>query len=115
MMQNMRTEKAKEDIQLAAIHDHSNPARILAEARHLYCLFYPSRSFSIVADAFRLTRHLYSGRFPGYGACLTEYHDYAHVLDVFAATARLLDGRLIEGSAQSAEGAADLLIAASPP
>jgi len=111
MLQNLRMTSKKGDIQLASIHDNGNPVRVLAQVRHLFCLFFPARSFSLVADAFNLARHLYNGRFPGYGPCTTEYHDFSHVLDVFAASARLLDGWLIEGGKASPEEAADLLIA----
>ena len=111
MLQNLHMSWKTGDIQLASIHDHGNPVRVLAQVRQLFRLSFPARSFSLVADAFNLTRHLYNGRFPGYGPCTTEYHDFSHVLDVFAATARLLDGRMIEGGKASPEAAADLLIA----
>jgi hypothetical protein len=111
MLQNLRMASKKGDIQLASIHDHGNPVRVLAQVRHLFCLSFPVRSFFLVADAFNLTRHLYNGRFPGYGPCSTEYHDFSHVLDVFAASARLLDGWMIDGGRASPEEAADLLIA----
>lgn len=112
MLQNLRIASRNGEIQLAAIQCHSNPARVLAQVRHFYCLSFPARGFSSVADAFTLVRHLYNGRFPGYGPCTTDYHDFDHVLDVFAASARLLDGQVIADRQPSPEMAANLLIAA---
>jgi len=38
------------------------------------------------------TRSLYAGRYPGYRASNTRYHDFAHALSVVLAAARLLHG-----------------------
>ena len=56
MLQNPRMASKNGDIQLASLHDHGNPVRVLAQVRHLFRLSFPARSFSLVADAFNLTR-----------------------------------------------------------
>ena len=40
---------------------------------------------------------LFEGRWPGYRACNTEYHDLPHTLDVTLTTARLMHGALLSG------------------
>ena len=42
--------------------------------------------------AFDDVKALFEGRYPGYLACDTLYHDMRHTLDVTLATARLIDG-----------------------
>lgn len=48
-----------------------------------------------LADKFKTLlcdiRDLYEGRFPGYRACDTEYHDFRHIMDVLIASLRLTD------------------------
>lgn len=60
----------------------------------------------------KLTVHLYSGVFPGYSACNTEYHDFNHTCDVFGATVRLCDGALSRNSALDPELITDVCLAA---
>ena len=47
--------------------------------------------------AFSTVIDLYEGRYPGYQACNTPYHDLRHVTDVFLALARLIHGSLLDG------------------
>ncbi len=60
----------------------------------------------------KLTVNLYSGNFPGYSACNTEYHDFNHTCDVFGATMRLCDGALSRKIALSPELIMDVCLAA---
>src|SRR5262249_53928863 len=45
-----------------------------------------------IEQIFRDLDRLYRGRFPGFHACDTPYHDIQHVLDVTLAMVRLMDG-----------------------
>jgi len=42
-------------------------------------------------------RALYEGRFEGYKACDTEYHDFRHVIDVTLASLRIADSLMLNG------------------
>ena len=53
---------------------------------------YPGEDFSLVARAFDDVQALFEGRYPGFLACDTLYHDIRHTLDMTLATARLIDG-----------------------
>lgn len=53
---------------------------------------YAGASFAPLAQAFDDVSALFEGRFPGYLACDTLYHDVRHTLDMALAMARLIDG-----------------------
>lgn len=53
---------------------------------------YPGADLTPVVHAFTDIRALFEGRFPGYLACDTLYHDLRHTLDMTLAMARLIDG-----------------------
>lgn len=110
-MKKLRAVPGREP-QVSDLLDHAKPARVLAEVRRLFRAWYPASSFRPVAKAFALTRRLYLGRFPGYGPCRVEYHDLYHTLQVFSATARLLDGLRLSGRSLPDGAAANLLVAA---
>jgi len=58
----------------------------------LFAQRYPGEDFSALAHTFDDVRALFEGRFPGYLACDTLYHDIRHTLDMTLAMARLIDG-----------------------
>lgn len=53
---------------------------------------YPAVDFTQVGRAFDDVQALFEGRYPGYLACDTLYHDIRHTLDMTLAMARLVDG-----------------------
>jgi len=53
---------------------------------------YPGADFAPLARAFDDVGALFAGRYPGYLACDTLYHDARHTLDMTLAMARLVDG-----------------------
>lgn len=101
-----------EDVQLASILDHGRRGAVRRELRRLFLYHYRAADYRPVAKAFRLVVRLYTGAYPGFRECTTDYHDLYHVLEVATATARLLDGLILAGRRPSPEAAADLLIAA---
>jgi hypothetical protein len=58
----------------------------------LFSARYPGADLSVVARAFDDFAALFQGRFPGYLACDTLYHDVRHTLDMTLAMARLIEG-----------------------
>ena len=58
----------------------------------LYNARYPGADFSPLERAFDDVGALFDGRYPGYFACDTLYHDVRHTLDMTLAMARLVDG-----------------------
>jgi hypothetical protein len=105
----MYTERA---LDLHGVLDHGNHDAVLRSVGKTYAQSHPGASFSRVKHAFHLAHDLYSGRFPGYVACRTGYHDLRHTIDVFVASVRLLDGGVLSGRGLSAQTAEDVLVAA---
>lgn len=99
-------------LEIGSLLDHTDSAAVLAAVRSIFSLAYPGSHLATFDRAFALTRDLYEGRFAGYSACRTGYHDYRHTVDVLVASSRLLDGCVLSGRAPPAELAAETLIAA---
>jgi hypothetical protein len=77
------------DIKLSDIVDVNSIDAVFAETAAIAAMV----STDFDADRFRSVYDdivsIYQGRYPGYKACNTEYHDLSHVLQVTMATARL--------------------------
>ena len=58
----------------------------------IYAARYPGEDLTPLRRAFDDMKALFTGRYPGYLACDTLYHDMRHTLDMTLATARLIDG-----------------------
>jgi hypothetical protein len=58
----------------------------------LFASRYPGTDFTTLVRAFDDFQALFDGRYPGYLACDTLYHDLRHTLDMTLAMARLIDG-----------------------
>ena len=97
--------------QRGAEYDVSNRVKttdsnaVNAEVDRIFTRLYPEESSGQIDQAFRDVTALYQGRFPGFRACDTAYHDIQHVLDVTLAMARLLDGYERAGIGVQALGA----------
>jgi len=72
--------------------DVTDPKAVAVAVVGIFSRCYPDYDFSIVDRLYEDFHALYSGEFPGFLACETDYHDIQHVLDVTLAMARLLDG-----------------------
>ena len=70
----------------------TEPTVVNAEINRIFHELYPTASTAEMDRAFRDLATLYKGKYPGYHACDTAYHDIQHVLDVTLAMARLIDG-----------------------
>ena len=99
------------EVQLADIVDSKDSQRVLDEVHKIFSLHYADGLFGRIEADFKLVRSVYAGDFPGYRACLAGYHDINHVMDIFLATARLVDGYNLRGLLLPEEMAGQLLLA----
>ena len=58
---------------------------------------FPGRSTEFLVAVFNKVCELFAGRFPGYQACDTKFHDLAHTCQATVATLRILDGQIKSG------------------
>lgn len=89
-----------------------SPEAVLDEVLIVLRLISPDYDVAPVTDAFMTTVNLYEGRYPGYQACNTGYHDLNHITDTFLVMARLIHGAVIDGESFSDREIAIGLIAA---
>ena len=99
-------------MQLSGLIDTSKPKNVLGEVRRIFSYHYPQKHFSEVVKCYTLIVDLFQGRFPGYKACNTEYHNLSHTLDALLATSRLIDGYFIKREKMSLPLTLNLLKAA---
>lgn len=69
-----------------------DPDQVRDAVLALFTARYPGADLAPLHQAFADIKALFAGRFPGYLACDTLYHDLRHTLDMTLAMARLLDG-----------------------
>ncbi len=91
------------DRTVGALIHVADPEAILAETRRVLLMIHPdfelSRFFVLWSDAL----DLFAGRFPGYRACNTRYHDLSHTLETLLAMVRLCHGAHLAGHRFSRE------------
>jgi len=68
------------------------PNEVRDAVLRLFAARYPGVTFTALERAFDDFQALFEGRYPGYLACDTLYHDIRHTLDMTLAMARLVDG-----------------------
>ena len=83
--------------QLLSLVDMGSPEDILAEIQTTLQLYSSDFDLATVNAVFRTTLDLYEGRYPGYRACTTYYHDLHHSLSTSLAMVRLMHGAVLEG------------------
>jgi hypothetical protein len=69
---------------------------VLKETLEILKLISPNFNLVTVIDVFNAANRIYNGKYPGYRACNTDYHDFPHVCAVFLAMARLSHGAVID-------------------
>ena len=72
--------------------DVCDPTAVQEEVFRLLACVHPQADFGVLERAFEDFGRLFGGRYPGYHACDTHYHDEQRTLDVVLAMARLLYG-----------------------
>jgi len=101
-----------DSVQLSRLVDGENPAAVITEAESIFRYWFNGSAWAPVNAAAAEIVDLFAGRFPGYHACDTEYHDIHHTTDVLLATARIADGLFLERGPYPAILARDLFISA---
>lgn len=69
-----------------------DPQRVRDAVLGLFGARFPGADFAPLSRAFDDFTALFEGRYPGYLACDTLYHDIRHTLDMTLAMARMVDG-----------------------
>lgn len=85
------------DLQLSQLIDAKSPPAVWDEVFQFLATYISEADWQQLTAAFATAGDLYAGRYPGYQACNTPYHDFNHVVDVFLALARLIHGSLLDG------------------
>jgi hypothetical protein len=83
--------------QLTRLVDSYDPEATLKETLYLIAAMDPDFQQNRFAEVFTDTRRLFDGRYPGYQACNTEYHDFSHTCEVVLAMSRLIHGAFLTG------------------
>lgn len=84
--------KTKGALQFSQLVDMFSPPAVLEEVKNIFINSYPVGEFAPVRKAFADFIRLYDGKYPGFHACNTHYHDKMHITDALLAMARLIDG-----------------------
>ena len=79
-------------LQISQLVDTDNTAAVFEEVKRNFIQFYPIQEFEQVRKAFKDFNHLFEGKYPGYRACNTKYHDKIHTTDALLSISRLIDG-----------------------
>lgn len=86
------------------LYDFVDPADaecVRREVEELLLEIHPGSDLSLFKQAFTDVEQLFFGRYPGYQASNTKYHDFEHTCSVVLAQVRLIYGCVIEGNSFS--------------
>ncbi len=103
MMLNTRTTQSGKGVdeldnrEFYRILQMDSPKDVLVEVQSILGSISPKINIASVTYAFLSTINLFQGRYAGYLACNTNYHDMRHTVETFLATARLIDGAVLNG------------------
>jgi hypothetical protein len=75
----------------------TDPEAVLKEVLHLGTLISPGFDQVAFTQTFGDIQRLFDGNYPGYQACNTKYHDFAHTYEVTLAMSRLMHGAFSTG------------------
>ncbi len=88
-------------LRLSSDHSHlfsnTEPAEVWRKAVDLISSFCPQFEFFVVQPVFNDVVHLFHGKYPGYYAIKTPYHNLPHTMDVFVCAVRLMHGIRLSG------------------
>jgi len=83
---------------LSDLVDIHSPEAVLKEVLEILHLISPDLDTTPVGSAFHTVVSLFSGEYPNYQACNTDYHDLRHTTDAFLAMSRLIHGAMLSGN-----------------
>ncbi len=102
-----------DSVQLARLVDGDDPEAVLVETGRIFRYWYDAAAWAPVRASADAIVDMFAGRFPGYRACDTGYHDIRHTMAVLLTTARIADGLFIKRNAFPASLTRDLFMAAA--
>ena len=73
-----------------------SPTALLDEVIDILHSVWPNIQTDSICNTFKAVNDLYAGKFPGYNACNTGYHDLSHANTAFLAMARLINGAVLD-------------------
>ncbi|UCD89178.1 MAG: HD domain-containing protein [Desulfobacterales bacterium] len=100
------------DIKLYDLIDFKNPQAILNEIKTIVALIVSDFDYSMLELIYADVESIFSGKYPGYQASNTKYHDLEHTSSVMLAAARLMHGSFLQGNTFSAKNILLGLVAA---
>jgi len=83
---------------LRSLVDTEDIDAVWKETEHLLRLMSPKLALAPMQTAFQDLRRLFAGRYPGWRACNTDYHDVHHTTDTLLAMTRLMHGASVSGT-----------------
>lgn len=86
-----------EKTQLSKLVSITSPSVIINEVATILGSDLGVESLASLMKAYKTTLRIYNGKYPGYQACNTMYHDLTHAVSTFLAMARLIHGYLCDG------------------
>jgi hypothetical protein len=84
--------KDKDKIILADLIDLANAKAVFSGVKKIFSYHYQKKIFREIEKCYKQVKALFEGKYSNYNSCNTKYHNLLHTLDIFLATARLLDG-----------------------
>lgn len=94
---------SKNDIKLYDLIDFNNPQEILNEIKTIVALIVSDFDYSMLELIYADVESIFSGKYPGYQASNTKYHDLEHTSSVMLAAARLIHGSFLKGNTFSSK------------
>jgi len=88
--------------QISTLIHMENPQDVLNEAKKIASMMVPGFDVEPLNGAFLDVLRLFEGRYPGYLACDTQYHDLKHTTDTFLAMVKIIHGAAVTGRPFSA-------------
>ena len=98
--------------QLSQLMEDDSTESINKEVKNIFTIYYSETAYNLIENILFKIEKLFNGEFPGYNACNTDYHNFEHTLEVFLATARLIDGYNISNQVISQLTVSNMLIGA---
>jgi hypothetical protein len=83
--------------QISTLVHMENPQDVLDEAKKIASMMVPQLDWEPLNSVFLDVLRFFEGRYPGYLACDTQYHDLKHTTDTFLAMARIIHGAAVMG------------------
>ena len=90
-----------ENIRLYQLTNIKSTSETFAEIKHILLLIDPSFDFLVIENAYNDIILLFNGKYPGYSASNTKYHDLEHTCAVTLAAARITHGLYVQDQAFS--------------